>query len=230
MEGNQTMCRVVRLLLVLIAILVVRSDDVALAQAPAAPASPPEPRLENPIEEHLFPPEFILQQGEKIRLSEKQREAIETDVKTLQEQLPAQEASLRNEASILGSLIPQSTTDEAQLLAQLDKVLEQERQIKRLQLGTMFRIRKRLTPEQLTRLQDIKKEVSKSQQQLQQRLQSKLMRVHELVEQRVKAGQPPHDVAEQMQAFPKLMEQGKVSEAEALLDDSLRKLEPPTPR
>ncbi len=230
MEGNQTMCRLVRLQLVLIAILVVRSGDVARAQAPPELASPPEPRLENPIEEHLFPPEFIQQQGEKIGLSQQQRDAIVMDVKALQEQLPAQEASLRNEVSTLGHLIPQSMTDETQLLAQLDKVLEQERQIKRLQLGTMFRIRKRLTPEQLARLQEIKKEVSKSQQQLQQRLQTKLMRVHELVEQHVKAGQPPHDIAEQMQAFPKLMEQGKVSEAEALLDDSLKKLEAATAR
>ncbi|MEX2169148.1 MAG: hypothetical protein WD851_07545 [Pirellulales bacterium] len=180
------------------------------------------------MEDHLFPPDFIQQQHEKLGLSEEQREAIATHVKTLQEQLPAQEALLRNEMSALGRLIPQSTTDETQLLAQLDKVLEQERLLKRLQLATMFRIRKQLTAEQLTRLQDVKQEMSKAQQQLQQRLHSKLLRVQQLVEQRVKFGQPPYQVAEQMQAFPKLMQQGKISEAEALLDDSLQKLEPST--
>lgn len=222
------MIREVRILLVLVAILDVWSGNGALAQPPAAPTSPPEPSLANPIEEHLFPPDLIQQQHKKIELSEEQRETIAMDVKTLREQLPAQEALLRNEVSTLGRLIPQSTTNEAQLLAQLDKVLEQERQIKRLQLATMFRIRNRLTSEQLTRLQEIRKKMSKSQQQVQQRLQSKLQRLHELVEQRVKSGQPPHQVAERMQAFPKLMEQGKVSEAESLLDDSLRKLEPST--
>lgn len=45
---------------------------------------------------------------------------------------------------------------EQQALAQLDKVLDVEREVKRAQIGLMVRIKNKLTPEQQAQLREIR--------------------------------------------------------------------------
>ena len=52
----------------------------------------------------------------------------------------------------LVTLLKQNPVDEAQVMAQLDKVLNAEREVKRAQIALMVRIKNKLTPEQQSRL------------------------------------------------------------------------------
>ena len=67
---------------------------------------------------------------------------------------------LADEAETMISLVKQDRVDEQQTLAQLDKILNLEREIKRAQFVLVIRIKNRLTPEQQSRLQELR---SKSQ-------------------------------------------------------------------
>ena len=56
----------------------------------------------------------------------------------------------------LSSLLKQNSVEEAAVLAQLDKVLAAEREIKRTQISLMVRIKNKLTPEQQARLRELR--------------------------------------------------------------------------
>jgi Spy/CpxP family protein refolding chaperone len=56
----------------------------------------------------------------------------------------------------MAALVKQESINEQQVLAQLDKVLGIEREIKRLQLSLVIQIKNKLTPEQRARLMEIK--------------------------------------------------------------------------
>ena len=58
----------------------------------------------------------------------------------------------------LTGLLKQPKADEAQVVAQLDKVLAAEREIKRSQITLLVRIKNNLTPEQQHRLQTLRRE------------------------------------------------------------------------
>jgi Spy/CpxP family protein refolding chaperone len=211
-----------RIHLTLVASLCIVCSVQSQAQDNPRPTNPPGVPQPDPLEENLYPPDLIQLNKETLRLSEEQQSAIAKLFRDLQEQLPDKEAQLRREVEALGRMIPQSTTDETALLGQLDKVLDRERDIKRLHLATMFQLRRQLTAEQLAQLQNIKKNMHTAEQ----RLQGRLQRVQQLIQQRVQeSGHPPVEVVERMQAFPRLMQQGKITEAEALLEDTLRTLE-----
>ena len=50
--------------------------------------------------------------------------------------------------------------DEARVLEQADKVMAQEREVKKMQLSMLVRIRNLLTPEQIAKLQEIRRRTS----------------------------------------------------------------------
>ena len=60
-------------------------------------------------------------------------------------------------AEALVNVVKQDRPDEKQVLAQLDKVLNVENEIKRLRTGLLVRIKNILTPEQQAQLRGIKK-------------------------------------------------------------------------
>jgi Spy/CpxP family protein refolding chaperone len=56
----------------------------------------------------------------------------------------------------LVSLVKQNHVDEQQVLAQLDKVLAAEREVKREQVTLLVRIKNKLTPEQQGKLVELR--------------------------------------------------------------------------
>ena len=193
------------------------------AQPPSVQPGPQQPR-QNALDEYLIPPDFIMQHEGRLKLSPQQRAAIQSETQTLQEQLPQRQAQLQKEVEAMEDLLKKQVRDEAVVLAQLDRLLGEEQQIKRLQLGALLRVRNQLTGPQLTEMGTIRGEMIAARRQLEQRLTEKLRRVQQLVQLRAQSGQPPNAVVQQMQQFPQLMQQGKVEEAEAVLDKSLQQL------
>lgn len=57
----------------------------------------------------------------------------------------------------LASVMKESSVNEQQALAQLDKILDTEREIKHLHIGLAIRIKNKLTPEQQSKLQGMKR-------------------------------------------------------------------------
>ena len=120
----------------------------AQQQAPApATASAPVPRPD-PVARNLFAPEVIMGHAEEIGLTSEQRTAIRDEVRKAQTQFTELQWQLEDAVDAMGEQLKPSVVDEKAALAQLEKVLELERTMKRAQMGLMIRLKNKLTANQ----------------------------------------------------------------------------------
>ena len=76
-------------------------------------------------------------------------------IKALQSGVVDHQWQLLDEQEKLHQLLGEPTVAEAAVLAQVDRVLDLERNVKRLHLTTLVRIKNALTPEQQKQLMDL---------------------------------------------------------------------------
>ena len=129
------------------------SCALLLFVAVAARAQQPQP---DPIGENLFPPELVMQYQQAIGLTEEQRNLIKTEIQKVQVRFTDLQWQLQSEAETMATLLKTPKADEQQVLAQLDKILALEREIKRTQFTLVVRIKNSLMPEQQARLRELK--------------------------------------------------------------------------
>jgi Spy/CpxP family protein refolding chaperone len=128
-----------------------------LAQVPGQPTPGPQPQRPDPMEDALFPPELIMQHQRDIGLTSEQQTAITDAVKALQAQVVDFQWKMQEEQQKLAELLEQPKVREAAALAQVDRVLEIERQIKRTHLAALIRIKNTLSAEQQQQLRDLRR-------------------------------------------------------------------------
>ena len=110
----------------------------------------------DPIGQNFFPPELVMQNQESIGLSEEQKAFLKTELREAQSKFTDWQWKLQDEVEKMVALIKQPHIDEQQVLAQLEKVLTVEREIKREQVTLLVRIKNKLTPEQQAKLEEIR--------------------------------------------------------------------------
>jgi len=185
----------------------------------------------DPLAENLFPPELVIQHQSDIGLSEEQRNALIAEVQKAQERFNDLQQRLQKEVEAMGALLKKEQVEEQAALAQFDKVLNQEREVKRAHLALVLGIRNKLTREQQAKLRDIKSKIAagqlRSPEEVQRLLQAKIQKIQEGVERWQNDGRDPSAVAEIMQELEPLMKQGKHKDADALLDRALKLLNEP---
>src|SRR6185503_15667686 len=111
----------------------------------------------DPIGDNFIPPELIMQHQQEIGLSQEQKSFITAELQKAQARFNELQWQLAGEVETMASLVKQDRIDEAQTLAQLDKVLNLEREIKRTHIALVIRIKNRLSAEQQARLQELKR-------------------------------------------------------------------------
>ena len=111
----------------------------------------------DPLGENLFPPELVMQHQQALELSEEQRNLIKGEIQNAQARFTELQWQLQNEMETMGSLVKQGRVDEQRTLAQLDKIVGLEREIKRAQLTLLIRVKNSLTPEQQAKLQTLRR-------------------------------------------------------------------------
>src|SRR5258708_33163797 len=114
-----------------------------------------QPTQSDPFAGNLFPPELIMQYQQALGLSDEQKNFIKGELQKAQMRLNEMQWGLQEEVEKLSASVKQDQVDETQTLAQLDKVLAVEREIKRTQIGLLIRIKNKLTREQQARLREI---------------------------------------------------------------------------
>ena len=115
------------------------------------------PPNDDPIGRQLFPPEMVMGHQEELGLQEKQRAAIRSEVHKVQSRFVDLQWQLSEDTEKMASLLRSTPIDEARVLEQADKVMAQEREVKKMQLSMLVRIRNVLTPEQIAKLQEIRR-------------------------------------------------------------------------
>jgi len=115
---------------------------VFLLATGAARAQQPD---QDPIGQSFFAPELVIQHQEAIGLSAEQKEYLKTEIRQAQLKFTELQWKLQDEMEKLVTLVKQPRVDEQQVLAQLERLLAAEREIKN-----------KLTPEQQGKLLEIR--------------------------------------------------------------------------
>jgi Spy/CpxP family protein refolding chaperone len=102
----------------------------------------------DPIRDALIPPEVVMSHQQELGLSDAQRAAIESDVLIAQGHFIRWQTQLAAATAKLVDILRQSRIDQTKALAQMDAVLDLERQVKHAQLTLMVQIKNELTPQQ----------------------------------------------------------------------------------
>lgn len=107
--------------------------------------------------EHLFPPELIMQNQSRLKLTEPQRNAILQEIYKLQATATQVQWRVADEAGKLNELLARETVTEADVLSQAERMMGYEVAVKRAQLAMLVRIRNLLTPEQKAMLKELRR-------------------------------------------------------------------------
>ena len=124
-----------------------------LFAAGAARAQQPD---QDPIGQSFFAPELVIQHQEAVGLITEQKEYFKTEIRQAQLKFTELQWKLQDEMEKLVGLARQQRVDEQQVLAQLEKVLAAEREIKREQVTLLVRIKNKLSPEQQAKLSELR--------------------------------------------------------------------------
>jgi Spy/CpxP family protein refolding chaperone len=127
-----------------------------LAAAVAQGQQPPQPPGPDPFAGSFFPPELVIQNQEALGLTNDQKSFFRSEVRDAQLRFTDLQWKMQDEAEKMVALVRQPQVDEQQALAQLEKVLAVEREIKRAQVALLVRIKNKLTPEQQAKLETIR--------------------------------------------------------------------------
>lgn len=122
--------------------------------APGQPPRPPEPP--DPIAQNLFPPEMVMQHRQEIGLTDEQHTAIRQELRKASTRFNELQWQMEDEMETMNKLTNASAVDEQKVMAELDKILNIEREVKRTQLLVSVRIKNKLTAEQQAKLQELR--------------------------------------------------------------------------
>lgn len=145
---------------VLLISAVVMSSAAAHADLPPLPPLPPGGgpigvRMMDPIGEQLFPPDLVLENAQAIGLTDTQKSSVQSAVLNAQSQFTRLQWRIQDEMQSLARLLKPAKVDSAAVMAQLNRELDVERQMKQTQLGLMIHIKNLLTSDQQAKLRQL---------------------------------------------------------------------------
>jgi Spy/CpxP family protein refolding chaperone len=124
-----------------------------LLAASSAHAQQPD---RDPIGQSFFAPELVIQNQEAIGLNDEQKSYLKAEIRAAQLKFTELQWKLQDEMEKMIALVKQPRVEEKDAVAQLEKVLALEREIKRAQVTLLVRIKNKLTPDQQAKLAEIR--------------------------------------------------------------------------
>lgn len=124
---------------------------IAAASSSAAQGAP-----EPDFSRHVFAPELVMKHQQKIGLRPEQRTAITEAIQQVQSKVVEQQWRMQEEAQKLGELLQAMPVNESAVLAQVDRVLGIERDVKKAHMTLLVRIKNTLTREQQAMLKGLR--------------------------------------------------------------------------
>ena len=142
----------------LTALVVILVIGTILTAAFASAQQPRQPTPDHdPLAQFIFPPELVMQHQREIGLTDEQKTFLRGEMQRVTLRFTELQWQLQDAMEGLASVMKESSVNEQQALSQLDKILDTEREIKHLHIGLAIRIKNKLTPEQQSRLQGLKR-------------------------------------------------------------------------
>ncbi|HEX3281397.1 MAG TPA: hypothetical protein VHR36_09220 [Pyrinomonadaceae bacterium] len=127
----------------------------ATPPAPAHAPQPPQPPMD-PLGDVMFPPEMIMGHARELGVSDEQKTFMRGEIQKTTTRFLELQWQLQDAMEALHETMKGNAVDEQQALSQLDKVLETERQIKRLHFTLGIRLKNQLTAQQQEKLRGMR--------------------------------------------------------------------------
>ena len=122
------------------------------------PPDHPHPPNPDPLAHLMFPPDMIMSHARQLNLTDEQKAFMRAEIQKTTASFQELQWKLQDQMELLQETMKSTAVNEQQVLAQLDKVLDIEREIKRLHIGLAVRLKNRLTPEQQEQLHNMRPE------------------------------------------------------------------------
>jgi len=127
-----------------------------LALLPAAASAQAEGG-DDPFARYLFPPDRIMGHSLEIGLEDAQKAAIRNEVQKAQPKFTDAQFELQAEGEKMIRLLQEKPVDESRVLAQVDRILAIEKEIKKAHISLLVRIKNVLTGAQQAKLAELQK-------------------------------------------------------------------------
>ncbi len=132
---------------------------VASAQQPQ-PDQPQQPRMPPPpppdmLNNSVFPPDVIMEHQRELGLTDQQKAFMRGEINKTSTVFNDLQWQLQDAMEALRDTMKADQVNEQLALAQLDKVLDAEREIKKLHMALAIRIKNNLTADQVQKLQNL---------------------------------------------------------------------------
>ena len=119
---------------------------------PRQPHPPHPPRMNDPLGNAMSPPDLIMQHTRELGLTDEQKTYMRGEIQKTTTRFNELQWRLQDSMELLHATMKANPVNEQLALSQLDKVLDTEREIKRLHFGLAISIKNKLTPEQQEKL------------------------------------------------------------------------------
>ena len=139
----------------------------SLALSCAAQTSPPG-RLPDPIQANFYPPELVRMAVPSLGLTEQQQADLSDAAERVEPHIARTSKLLQDETKKLSEMTKPDKLDEEAVMQQGEKVLSLERDLRRANLELLIKIKSLLTPEQQTKLRDLRNKTDSFQTRIRQ--------------------------------------------------------------
>ncbi len=119
-------------------------------------AKPSAQQHDDPIARHLFPPDLLMKYQREIGLSESQRKTMLEAIAKSQTRFVELQWDSQGESEKLAQLLQARPLDEAAVLAQADRLMALERDVKRTHLSLLIRLKNLLSESQQHKLAELR--------------------------------------------------------------------------
>lgn len=131
----------------------IRTTLAVLTLAFASFRAPAEPVPgDDPISRLLFPPDKVLGHAQELGLDDAQRKNVRAELQKAQPRFLDLQLDMQAEVEKMTQLLQEKPVDEAKVMAQLDRVLALEKDVKKTQIALLVRIKNLLTPGQQAKM------------------------------------------------------------------------------
>jgi Spy/CpxP family protein refolding chaperone len=121
---------------------------------------PPHPPMD-PLGDAMFPPDLIMQHQRELALTDEQKAFMRSEINKTTTRFNELQWQLQDAMEALHETMKANVVDEQQALAQLNRVLDGEREIKTLHMQLAIRIKNKLTPEQQEKLRAMHRQMGR---------------------------------------------------------------------
>ena len=116
---------------------------------------PPRP-AGDPLMDVMFPPDMIMQHQRELALTDAQKTYMRGEIQRTTTRFNELQWQLQDATEALHEILKGNQVNEQQAMAQLDKVLDAEREIKAIHMAMNIRIKNQLTADQQMKLQTMR--------------------------------------------------------------------------